>query len=110
MFALPPGGAHTVLMPQIVESETAGPRALVVDDDPEIVDVLCEFVEREGFVVARAGTLEEAREEIAGSPPDIVLVDINLPDGSGLDLLEGLEPADPEIVLITGHASVETAV
>ena len=46
-----------------------------------------------------------------GEPPDILLVDLHLPDGSGLDLLEGFEPASaPEVVLITGSASVETAV
>jgi two-component system, NtrC family, response regulator AtoC len=88
----------------------AEPRALIVDDDPEVLNVLGEFVEREGFRVSRAATLKEAREAIAGTTPDIVLIDIHLPDGTGLDLLEGLEPADPEIVLITGQASVETAV
>jgi two-component system, NtrC family, response regulator AtoC len=86
--------------------------ALIVDDDPDIVEVLAEFVEREGFaVVARASTLKEARDRIAASPPDILLVDVHLPDGRGLDLLEGLETiAAPEVVLITGNASVETAV
>jgi two-component system, NtrC family, response regulator AtoC len=86
------------------------PRALIVDDDPEVLNVLSEFVEREGFAVVRAATLKDAREAIAGTVPDIVLIDIHLPDGTGLELLEGLEPAFPEIVLITGQASVETAV
>jgi DNA-binding NtrC family response regulator len=55
--------------------------------------------------------LKQAREEIAANPPDILLVDLRLPDGSGLDLLAGLEPTTaPEVVLITGDASVETAV
>jgi two-component system, NtrC family, response regulator AtoC len=87
------------------------PRSLIVDDDPEILQVLGEFVEREGFTVTSVATLKEAREEIAARPPDIVLVDIHLPDGSGLDLLDAPElSAGPEIVLITGNASVETAV
>jgi two-component system response regulator AtoC len=61
--------------------------------------------------VRSANTLKEARTEIAANPPDILLVDLHLPDGSGLSLLEGLEPATaPEVVLITGSASVETAV
>jgi len=87
----------------------APPRALIVDDDLELLQVLTEFVKREGFAVTGASTLSQAREEIAASPPDILLVDIHLPDGNGLDLLDGLE-ADPEVVLITGNASVETAV
>jgi DNA-binding NtrC family response regulator len=93
-----------------MESETSRPRALVVDDDPEIAAVLTELVEREGFAVTSATTLAQAREAIAATVPDIVLVDIHLPDGSGLDLLDDQGPAAPEVVLITGQASVETAV
>ena len=89
----------------------AAPRALIVDDDLEVLQVLAEFVKREGFVASVASTIGQAREEIAANPPDILLVDIQLPDGSGLDLLDGLDTAaDPEVVLITGNASVETAV
>jgi DNA-binding NtrC family response regulator len=84
---------------------------LIVDDDLEVLQVLAEFVKREGFVASVASTIGQAREEIAANPPDILLVDIQLPDGSGLDLLDGLDAAaDPEVVLITGNASVETAV
>jgi len=93
-----------------MESDTSRPRALIVDDDPEIAKVLTELVEREGFAVTCASTLAQAREEIATTVPDIVLVDIHLPDGSGLELLEGLGPSAPEVVLITGQASVDTAV
>jgi two-component system, NtrC family, response regulator AtoC len=93
-----------------MESDMSLPRALIVDDDPEIAKVLTELVEREGFTVTSASTLARAREEIAATVPDIVLVDIHLPDGSGLELLEGLGPSAPEVVLITGQASVETAV
>ena len=88
----------------------AGPRAVIVDDDVEILKVLAEFVEREGFAVTCAPSVKQAREAIAATTPDVVLVDIQLPDGSGLDLLEGLGPAAPEVVLITGRASVDTAV
>jgi DNA-binding NtrC family response regulator len=84
---------------------------LIVDDDLEVLQVLTEFVKREGFTASVASTLRQAREEIAASMPDIILVDIQLPDGNGLDLLTGLDDtADPEVVLITGNASVETAV
>jgi DNA-binding NtrC family response regulator len=97
---------------QILEFEPmADPRALIVDDDSDVRQVLAEFAEREGFAVATAGTLADARAQMATGPPDILLVDIGLPDGQGLDLLDGLEPeATPEVVLITGQASVETAV
>src|SRR4029450_10015309 len=80
------------------------PRALIVDDDPEIADVLRELVEREGFAVTCASSIAQAREEMAATVPDILLVDIQLPYGSGVELLQGLGPADPEVVLITGQA------
>jgi DNA-binding NtrC family response regulator len=87
------------------------PHALIVDDDPEVLQVLTEFVTREGFSATAASSLRQAREQLVASPPDILLVDIQLPDGSGLDLLDGFEAgAEPEVVLITGNASVETAV
>jgi two-component system response regulator AtoC len=89
----------------------AAPRALIVDDDPGFLAGLAELVKREGFAVQGAGSLKQAREEIAANPPDILLVDLRLPDGSGLDLLSDFEPASaPEVVLITGSASIETAV
>ena len=87
------------------------PRALIVDDDPGFLLGLAELVRREGFAVASAASLKQAREEIAANLPDILLVDLRLPDGSGLDLLTSFEPdRAPELVLITGNASVETAV
>ncbi len=87
------------------------PRALIVDDDPGFLAGLAELVRREGFAVVSASDLKQAREEIAASPPDILLIDLHLPDGSGLSLLEGMDQASrPEVLLITGSASVETAV
>src|SRR5687767_6973185 len=87
------------------------PRALIVDDDLEILQALTEYVKSGGVAATGASTLSQGRGEIAADPPDSLLVDIHLPDGSGLDLLDGLDGAgDPEIVLITGNASVETAV
>jgi DNA-binding NtrC family response regulator len=89
----------------------AAPHALIVDDNPDVTGILSEFAVREGFTAAAASSLRQAREELAAHPPDILLVDLQLPDGSGLDLLDGLDPAgDLEVVLITGNASVETAV
>jgi two-component system response regulator AtoC len=89
----------------------APPRSLIVDDDLEVLEVLAELVKREGFVVTTCATLKQAREAMTADPPDIALIDIHLPDGSGLDLLDPSAPAGaPEVVLITGNASVESAV
>jgi DNA-binding NtrC family response regulator len=87
------------------------PDALVVDDDPGFQDALARLVRAEGFAVETAATLEEARGRLEEHVPDLALVDLNLPDGSGLDLIRDLEPrAHTDIVLVTGNASVDSAV
>jgi DNA-binding NtrC family response regulator len=103
--------ASDVSEPESSTKSQTLPRALIVDDDQGFLLGLAELVRREGFAVSSAGSLKQAREELATSTPDILLVDLRLPDGSGLDLLDGFEPTTaPEVVLITGSASLETAV
>jgi two-component system, NtrC family, response regulator HydG len=87
------------------------PRALIVDDDPDIREALADVAGMEGFETATASSLTEARQKLAKNPPDVILADLMLPDGKGLDLLEVVEDAPrPQVVLITGNATVETAV
>src|SRR5687767_4748360 len=87
-------------------------RALIVDDDKSSLRALTQLVKNEGFVTVGAANLQEARGRLQVEPPDLILIDLMLPDGSGLDLVEDLgEGADKtSVVVITGHASVETAV
>jgi two-component system, NtrC family, response regulator HydG len=87
-------------------------RALVIDDDAGFRNGLAEALRLEGFVTATAESLAEARRRLAESPPHVVLVDLSLPDGSGLDLLKEIEPngSSPEVILVTGQATVGTAV
>jgi len=85
--------------------------ALLVDDSVESLEALRAVVEREGFSVTCAGTLAGAYEAIEQKLPDVILLDLKLPDGDGLELLERLDSSTrPDVVLITGHASVATAV
>jgi two-component system, NtrC family, response regulator AtoC len=102
----------TFRSPRKSPSPDATPRALVVDDDAEFRTGLAEAVRLEGFSTATADSLSEARRQLAESPPHVVLVDLSLPDGSGLDLLKEIEPngGPPEVVLVTGQATVGTAV
>ncbi|HVR69519.1 MAG TPA: sigma-54 dependent transcriptional regulator [Vicinamibacteria bacterium] len=87
------------------------PYALVVDDDVSFALGLAEVVTREGFTVKTAGSLKEAKSEISRAVPDVLLVDLHLPDGTGLDLFRDVEGAPAtEVVLITGQATVDTAV
>lgn len=84
---------------------------LIVDDDRDTAQTLCTLVSQEGFTTAAALSLAEARECMAEKKPDVVLLDLVLPDGDGMDLFQDVESrAAIEIVLITGHASIETSV
>jgi two-component system response regulator AtoC len=87
------------------------PHALVVDDDANFLLPLAELVEREGFTTSVASSLKDARGLISSKLPDLILIDLFLPDGKGIDLLQDLDgSAATQVVLITGHASVDTAV
>jgi DNA-binding NtrC family response regulator len=87
------------------------PRALIVDDHEPTLSALAELVRNEGYTTAEAKSLEDARSELGSSKFDVVLVDLNLPDGSGMGLLEEARNGGASaVVLITGQASVNSAV
>ena len=84
---------------------------LIVDDEADGAEMLAALIASEGFTVAAAGSLGDARRQIALQAPDLVLLDLLLPDGNGMKLISELKAAKPcEVVLITGHASLETSV
>ena len=85
--------------------------ALIVDDDSDAAEMMAALVAGENFTVATAHTLRDARRQLALQQPDIVLLDLQLPDGSGLDLFEDATLlAQSQVVLITGHASLDTSI
>jgi two-component system, NtrC family, response regulator HydG len=87
------------------------PHALIIDDDLSFQLGLAEVVRQEGFTTATAASLQQARQELSTKAPDVVFVDLHLPDGNGMELLQQEDGLPlPETVLITGQASVETAV
>jgi DNA-binding NtrC family response regulator len=86
------------------------PDALVVEDDRTSLAALVELVQAEGFTTRSADGLDAARTALAEAPPDVVLTDLVLPDGSGLELVDAAAESGAQVVLITGHASVESAV
>ena len=87
------------------------PHALVVDDDVNAASTLSELVASEGFTTSTASNLQEARRQMAIRRPDVVLLDLMLPDGSGMDLIQDVESrATTEIILMTGHASLESSI
>jgi len=87
------------------------PHVLIVDDDLNTRDALETIATAEGFSTSVADSIRAAQIQMALKRPDVVLADIRLPDGCGMDLFNDIESrATTQIVLITGHASVETAV
>jgi len=85
--------------------------ALIVDDDLDVVEWLQEVARMEGFTVARAQSLREARIELGRQRPDVLLTDLRLPDGQGIELVNELEkPEATEVIIVTGHATVDSAV
>lgn len=74
---------------------------LIVDDEPAVADVLCFALRKAGFAVTSVGTLAEARKAVRRSPPALVVLDLGLPDGDGLELCRSLRdgPGIPVLVL-----------
>ena len=77
-----------------------------MEDERAITEPLAEALEREGFNAAVAGTAAEAIEVAGGRDPDLVLLDIGLPDGSGLDVCRELRKAsEVPIIMLTARGS-----
>jgi DNA-binding NtrC family response regulator len=85
---------------------------LLIDDDQEVLAMLVRFFERRGWSVLAAGSARVGLELFESEPPDLVLLDLQLPDRSGLDVLAGMRAAsgDSGILMLTGHGDIETAV
>lgn len=85
---------------------------LVVDDDEQLRDALGRSFRRRGFNVTAAASGAEALAAIAQTRFDVALLDLNLPDQNGIDLLEKLKEQQPELeaLMLTAHGSIESAI
>lgn len=91
-------------------SSDAG-NVLLVDDNASFGAMLAELARASQCKLTRAGTIEEARRVAAEHDFDLLLVDLSLPDGNGLDFVEEIDLATHgQVVIVTGHPSIETAV
>jgi DNA-binding NtrC family response regulator len=85
--------------------------ALIVEDDKNSLDGYAELIRDEGFETLTARTVDDARRLVHEHVVDVAILDLQLPDGTGIDLLEELsEQPNAEVVMITGHGSIDTAV
>jgi two-component system response regulator PilR (NtrC family) len=87
-------------------------RILVVDDEPSMQEVVGIMLRKEGFDVVLAGSRGEAAEALAACPVDMVITDIKLPDGDGLEILRHVKAGAPDtcVVVMTAYGSTRTAV
>jgi two-component system, NtrC family, response regulator PilR len=87
-------------------------RALVVDDEPAIRELLVMTLERMQVTATAVATLDEARQQLARQAFDVCLTDMRLPDGDGLDLVAHMQARHPEVpvAVITAHGHMEAAV
>ncbi len=84
---------------------------LLVDDEPDFVAAATEMLQLHGHTVESAERLESARRLLGGAPPDVLLLDLMLPDGNGLELLEELrESPVKRVVFITGHPGIKSLI
>ncbi|MFL6930233.1 MAG: response regulator, partial [Xanthobacteraceae bacterium] len=83
---------------------TGRTRVLVVDDEAAILRFLKSAIEANNYEMASAGTVAEATQRIAADPPDIVLLDLALPDGDGKDVIRRVrEWSDVPIIVLSAR-------
>ena len=88
-------------------------KILIVDDEPDIRQIVGEILEDEDYEVAFAENAAAARKSVGSFKPDLVLLDIWMPDEDGLELLKSWHAAQAlewPVIMISGHGNVETAV
>jgi response regulator RpfG family c-di-GMP phosphodiesterase len=96
-------------VPIAVSPRVKPPRILVLEDQSEIRSLITAMLKIRGFGCDSAGTLAEARTLVAQITYDMLFLDVNLPDGSGLSLAEE-STTSPLVVVITGCNDIQTAV
>jgi DNA-binding NtrC family response regulator len=88
------------------------PRLLVVDDDEQLRQLLARRFERQGMAVTAAASGAEALDKAGRARCDVALLDLHLPDMTGIELLGKLKADQPELeaLMLTAHGSMETAI
>src|SRR5216683_2836575 len=83
---------------------------LLIDDDVDVLRAVGDYFDKTGYEVSRATTAEEGFEAFARLRPDVVILDLHLPDLDGLEVLERLRSQGGSVILLTGQGDIETAV
>lgn len=86
------------------------PHLLITDDESATRELIAEVAADVGYTVSQAGDIRQARIQIERQKPDVILMDMQLPDGDGMELWKKLELSGCHVVFMTGHSSVESAI
>jgi DNA-binding NtrC family response regulator len=92
--------------------ELTAPRLLVIDDDPGVLPIVDRFARQLGFDVQYFSSGQDALDRLSDLHPHVALVDLQMPELSGIDVLKAVRAEEPdcEVILMTGNASVDTAI
>ncbi|MCA9671540.1 MAG: response regulator, partial [Myxococcales bacterium] len=87
-----------------LEGETGTAAVLVVEDEALFRDSVCTALSRSGYAVRSAATVQDAVQALAASVPDVLVLDVSLPDGSAEDVLEDLRrrQGSTKVLVVTG--------
>jgi two-component system response regulator PilR (NtrC family) len=88
-------------------------RLLIVDDESSLADFLAILFQGEGYDVTTAGSVDEARKCLERASFDLILCDILMPDGNGLDLLRDIKAGGaggPQVIMMTAYTSTKSAI
>jgi two-component system response regulator RegA len=88
------------------------PSILLVDDDAILRERLAQAIRARGYDVRTAGNADEAMREVDRDSPEMAVVDLKMPGGSGIDVLRALKKQDAatRVLMLTGYGSIATAV
>ena len=95
-----------------VKTEQSYGRILVVEDDDSLRRVMLAQLRRRGYENLEAATVAQALDLLKDAPIDLVISDLNLPDGSGIQLLKKIRVEYPEsmVAIVTAYGTIDTAV
>src|SRR6266571_698881 len=83
---------------------------LLIDDDADVLRAVGDYVVRIGYEVGRVETAQAGLEAFDRLRPDVVILDLHLPDVGGLEVLERLRSQAGSVILLTGQGDIDTAV
>jgi DNA-binding response OmpR family regulator len=87
-------------------------KVLLIDDEPQFVEVLAERLEARGFSVQTALTGDEGLAKLQEQEADVVILDVQMPGMDGVETLREIKRIKPlvEVIMLTGHATIESGI